>query len=186
MSKIIAVVGMPGSGASTITKYISEKGYPRIHFGGIIYQAMTEAGVEVTPENQAKFRIEIRQKEGADFIVNKVIGQTNTLIRSGQKNIIYDGLYSWLEYKVLKQEFPGELSIIGVVAPRNLRHRRLAGRPEHPFTVKQATERDWSEIENINKGGPIAMADSYIISTGNFDSLYQQVEKSLAELNFYN
>lgn len=184
--KIIAFVGLAGAGKSSAVEYVAEKGYPKIYFGGIIYRAMDDAGIEITPESQQVFREEIRKNEGKDFVVKRVIQQAHDLIESGQKRILLDGLYTWTEYRILKHEFPGELSVIAIVAPRRLRHRRLASRPERPFTAQEATERDWTEIENLEKGGPIAIADHYVINDGDLDKLHQDIDSTLEELSFYS
>ena len=183
--KIVAFVGLPGVGKSAAVDYITEKGYPKVYFGGIIYAAMNEAGIEITPESQQKFREEIRETEGKDFVVKRVVKQTQELIEAGQHHIVLDGLYSWTEYKILKHEFPGELSVIAIVAPKRLRHRRLANRPERPFTQAEADQRDWSEIENLEKGGPIAIADHYIMNDSDLEKLYKQVDEVLTEIEFF-
>lgn len=184
--KIIAFVGLAGTGKSAATDYIAEKGYPKINFGKVIYDAMDQAGIEITPESQQKFREEIRAKEGKDFVANRVIKQAHDLIDAGQHRILFDGLYTWTEYKLLKHEFPGELTVFAVVTPKKIRHKRLAIRPERPFTQSEADERDWAEIENLEKGGPIAIADHYIINDGDFDSLHKQIDKLLTEIEFIN
>ena len=183
--KIVAFVGLAGAGKSSAVEYVAAKGFPKIYFGGIIYQAMREAGIEITPESQQIFREEIREREGQDFVVKRVIKQANDLIESGQKRIIFDGLYTWTEYRILKHEFPGELTVVAIVAPRRLRHRRLAQRPQRPFTAKEATERDWSEIENLEKGGPIAIADHFIINDSDLENLHLRIDEELAEIEFY-
>lgn len=183
--KIIAFVGLAGAGKTSAVEYVAEKGYPKIYFGGIIYQAMRDAGIEITPESQAAFREEIRTREGKDFVARRAIKQAQDLIESGQKRILLDGLYTWTEYRILKHEFPGELSVIAIVTPRRLRHRRLATRPERPFTAKEAAERDQSEIENLEKGGPIAIADHYVLNTGNLNSLHEEINKILINEGFY-
>ena len=38
--KIVALVGMSGSGKSVAVDYLTEKGYPKIYFGGMIYKEM--------------------------------------------------------------------------------------------------------------------------------------------------
>jgi len=182
--KIIAFVGLAGAGKSAAVDYITEKGYPKVYFGGVIYAAMNKAGIEITPESQQKFREEIRDAEGKDFVVKRVVEQTRELIDAGQHRIVLDGLYSWTEYKILKHEFPGELSVVAIVAPKRLRHRRLTNRPERPFTQKEADERDWSEIENLEKGGPIAIADHFIINNGDLNHLYKQVDEVLDDVEF--
>jgi dephospho-CoA kinase len=183
--KIIAFVGLAGSGKSTAVDYITAKGYPKVYFGGVIYDAMREANIEITPESTEVFREDIRKKEGTDFVVKRIITQIHTLIESGQHRIIADGLYTWSEYKILKHEFPGELTVVAVVAPRALRHRRLADRPERPFTAAEADQRDWAEIEKLEKGGPIAIADHFVMNGKDLDSLQQQVDEVLQDIRFY-
>lgn len=182
-TKIIAFVGMPGSGKSTVAEYLTKKGYPRVYFGGVIYEAMNEAGIEITPESQTIFREEIREREGSDFVVKRIITQINNLVEAGQHRIVADGLYSWTEYKALKRAFPGELSVVAVLAPRHIRHRRLANRPDRPFTAEEARLRDWSEIENLEKGGPIAMADHFLINDTSTEALYEKIDSILEEIN---
>lgn len=185
-NKIIAVVGLAGSGKTTVVDYITEKGFPKVYLGGIIFEAMEQAGIERTPENGQKFREEIREKEGKDFVIRRAIDQAHKLIEAGQHHIVFDGLYSWTEYKILKHEFPGEVTIVAVTAPRVIRHRRLSVRPENPYTQSEADQRDWSEIENLEKGGPIAIADHLIVNDGTIEELYEKVDKVLDEIEFRN
>ena len=184
--KILAFVGLAGSGKSTAVDYLTAKGYPKVYFGGVIYDAMREAGIDITPESQTKFREEIREREGKDFVVRRIIDQITHLIDAGQDRIIADGLYSWTEYKIMKHAFPGELSLVAVVAPKKLRHHRLANRPERPFTDVEANTRDWTEIENLEKGGPIAIADHYIINDGDLEKLHTQIDAELRDIDFYS
>lgn len=183
--KIVAFVGLSGSGKSAAVDYLTEKGYPKVYFGGVILDAMTEAGLEHTQENEKPFREELRQKEGKDFVVNRIITQIEGLIAAGQHHIVADGIYTWTEYKVLKSRFPGELTVISIVAPKHLRHHRLNIRPIRPLTDFEANERDWAEIENLEKGGPIAIADHFIINDKDLDHLHAQIDSALEHVNFY-
>lgn len=184
--KIIAFVGLTGSGKSSAVDYLTAKGYPKVYFGGIVLDAMTEAGLEHTQENEQPFREELREHEGKDFVVNRIVTQIRGLIDAGQRRIIADGLYTWTEYKILKREFPGELTVVAVVAPKHLRHHRLTMRPVRPLTVEEADQRDWAEIENLEKGGPIAIADQYIINNGNLDHFHEQIDTEVDHIKFYN
>jgi len=182
--KIIAFVGLPGSGKSTAVDYLSQKDFPKIYMGGIIYQAMDAAGIEINFDSQQKFREEIREREGKDFVANRAIQQARDLIEAGQKQIIIDGIYTWTEYKLFKRAFPGELTVVAVVAPKPLRKRRLAQRPERPLTSGEVDKRDWAEIENLEKGGPIAAADFYVINNRGYDEFYRQIDEILDEIEF--
>lgn len=186
--KILAVVGMSGSGKSTAIDYLTERKVPKVYFGGIIYKAMEEAGVERTEDGESEkiFREEIREREGKDFVVRRVVEEVKNLINAGQKRIVLDGLYTWTEYKILKKEFPSEktMVVVAVVLPKDLRHKRVAERPDRPFDARAISERDWSEIENLEKGGPIANADYYLDNSGTIKELHEGLAELVRELDF--
>ena len=182
---IIAFVGMPGSGKSTAVNHLSKQGYPKVYFGGVVLQELEKAGIDRSPEAEANLRNELRQKNSKDFIAQQMIEQINNLISAGQHRIVADGLYSWTEYKTMKRAFPGELSVVAIMAPRHVRHRRLAARPERPFTHEEARVRDWREIEDLEKGGPIAIADHCVINDGtDIEAYLEQVESILKNIDF--
>lgn len=183
--KIVAFVGLTGSGKSSAVEYLTAKGYPKVYFGGVILDAMTKAGLEHTQENEKPFREELREREGKDFVVKRIIQQVHDLINAGQHRIVADGIYTWTEYKAMKREFPGELTVVAVVAPKHMRHHRITNRPIRPLTIAEADERDWAEIENLEKGGPIAIADHYIMNNGNLDHFHDQIDTELDHINFY-
>lgn len=182
--KIVAFVGLAGSGKSVAVEYLTSQGIPKVYFGGIIYKAMEEAGIEITWESQKIFREEIREKEGKDFVVKRVIDEIRDLIAAGQHRIVLDGLYTWSEYKILKHEFPGEMTVIAVVTPKHLRKTRLAQRPERPMSSGEVDERDWAEIENLEKGGPIAIADYFVHNDKDVAWLQQQLDDVLKQSGF--
>lgn len=183
-AKIIALVGLAGSGKSSAVEYLTKKGFPKVYFGGVIYKAMEEAGIEPTWDNQQKFREEIRQREGKDFVIRRVIKNIRDLINAGQNKIVLDGLYTWSEYKILKHEFPGQVVVIAIVTPKHLRYQRMIKRPERPMQPREVDQRDWSEIENLEKGGPIAIADYFVINDGNLDQLHQKIDAVTHDAHF--
>lgn len=183
-AKIIALVGLAGSGKSSAVEYLTEKGFPKIYFGGVIYKAMDEAGIEKTWDNQQQFREEIRRREGKDFVIKRVIKNIHDLINAGQNKIVLDGLYTWSEYKFLKHEFPGQVVVIAIVTPKYLRYQRMAKRIERSMQPHEVDQRDWSEIENLEKGGPIAIADYFIINDGSLEQLHQKIDAATHDAHF--
>lgn len=184
--KILAVVGMSGSGKSVIVDHLTSKKYPKVYFGGMIYKEMEKRGIERTEdgESEKKFREMIRETEGKDWVVRQVIAETKDLIAAGQKRIVLDGVYSWTEYKALKHEFPTSLTFLAVVVDRKLRYERVAKRPGRSFDGKAIRERDRSEIENLEKGAPIAMADYYILNNGTIADAESATDQILKEIDF--
>ncbi|HEU0266163.1 MAG TPA: AAA family ATPase [Candidatus Saccharimonadaceae bacterium] len=182
--KIIAFVGLAGSGKSSAVDYFTSKGYPKVYFGGVIYKAMQEAGIDITWDSQKKFREEIRAREGKDFVVKRGLQEARDLIAAGQRRIILDGLYTWSEYKILKHEFPGEMTVIAIVTPKHMRYKRMANRPERPMTSQEVDTRDWAEIENIEKGGPIAIADYFVNNDSTLEKLHANLDTIAREIAF--
>ena len=184
--KIVALVGMSGSGKSVAVDYLTGKGYPKVYFGGMIYKDMEKRGIERTPdgESEKKFREMIRETEGKDWVVRQVIDEVHDLMKAGQKRIVLDGVYSWTEYKTLKHEFPGMLTFIAIVVSKKLRYKRVAARPDRPFNAEEIRERDRSEIENLEKGGPIAAADYYVLNNGTVEDMEKDLQEILTEIKF--
>jgi dephospho-CoA kinase len=182
--KIIAFVGLTGSGKSTAVEHLTSLGYPKVYFGGIVLDEVRRRGLELTQENEQPIREELRAREGKDFVVKRIVRQIHDLVDAGQHRIVADGIYSWTEYKVMKHEFPGELVVVAVVTPKHLRKQRMANRPLRPLTSEEVDKRDWAEIENIEKGGPIAIADYYIHNTDDVDHFYQQIDDIIDLVKF--
>ena len=182
--QIIAPVGLAGSGKSTVVEYFTTQGIPKIYMGGIIYSMMREANIEITWDSQQVFREEIRKQEGKDFIMKRAIQDIRKLVDAGQKKIIIDGLYTWSEYKLLRHEFPGQVTLIAIVAPKHLRYLRMQKRPERPMLPHEVNQRDTTEIENLDKGGPIAIADHFIINDGSVDDLHEKLDVLTQEVHF--
>jgi dephospho-CoA kinase len=192
MNKIICIVGMTGSGKSVLADLLINKGYNFFRFGQITLDIVKERGLLPIEENERPIREEIREKYGMGAYATLNIPKIDSLLKKG--NVVGDGLYSWSEYKILKEKYKEKLIIIAIYAPPILRYQRLKNRTlksndktlrNRPATEEQAKKRDYAEIENLEKGGPIAMADYTIINVGNlqeFQSKFESIMKEIKEL----
>jgi dephospho-CoA kinase len=50
------------------------------------------------------------------------------------------------------------------------------------LTLEEAASRDKSEIENVNKGGPIAMADFTVLNENSLEKLKSETKRVLFTL----
>jgi len=73
---------------------------------------------------------------------------------------------------------------VAVVVDKNLRYKRVAVRPDRPFNLDEIKERDRSEIENLEKGGPIAGADYYILNNGTVEEMTGRLAEILKEIEW--
>lgn len=178
---IIAIVGMCGSGKSVASTFLEEKGYKKVYFGGVGIDKLKETGLEITPENEKMMQIKLREEYGMGAYA--LLSLPKIKEYSSEYNTVLDGLYSWDELKILKDEFGDNLTVIAVIADKNIRYERLANREVRPFTREQAINRDITEIEKVAKAGPIAYADYYIENNGNLDNYKERLEEILNEVN---
>jgi dephospho-CoA kinase len=95
--------------------------------------------------------------------------------------LVIDGLYSWEEYVYLLEKFKG-LKIVYVFASPAIRYERLMKRSVRPLTVDEARVRDFSEIEKLNKSGPIAMADFVIENNLTLGEFHQKIDELVKAL----
>jgi dephospho-CoA kinase len=186
VNRFIALVGMCGSGKSVIADALVRKGYYFFRFGQITLDIVKGKGLEPTEENEKKIREEVRKEHGMGAYAILNLSRIDALLKKGK--VVGDGLYSWSEYKILKEKYSNQLVVIAVYAPPKMRYARLAKRKlvandkdlrSRPASEEQSRSRDFAEIDNIEKGGPIAMADYTLINTGTVPKLLKQLDKVL-------
>lgn len=179
---ILAFVGMPGAGKSEATQYLNGKNIPFLRFGDLTEEEIKKAGLPLTTENEKIFREKIRKDFGMAAYAIKAKPRIDELLLK-HDSIVIDGLYSWEEYKFLKEHF-SFLKLIVIYSRPDIRYERLAKRPIRPVAFNDSRERDVREIEKLNKGGPIAIADYCILNNEDgLEYLYKQIANVLEKLN---
>jgi dephospho-CoA kinase len=94
--------------------------------------------------------------------------------------VVIDGLYSWEEYTFLKAHYGDDFYAVAVSTSPKTRYARLSGRSHRRLAREEAANRDKAEVENINKGGPIAMADFTIINESSLEDLTKETKKIIS------
>lgn len=169
--KLVAIVGMTGAGKSEVSRFFEKSGFARIRFGDITDEEIKSNGLEINEQNEKITREALRKKYG--MAAYAVLNLSRLDLNLTQQNVVIDGLYSWEEYTFLKNYYGERLNVVAVWASPGLRYERLAVRGDRPLNAKEAAGRDKAEVENINKGGPISMADYTILN----DASLKELEK---------
>ncbi len=178
--KVVSIVGMAGSGKSEIARFFNFKGYTTVRFGEITDDAVRQQGLPLTEENERPVRERIRQEHGMAAYAKLSVPRIDAALQ--RSNVVVDGLYSWEEYLYLKDYYHERFMVVAVWASPQDRYQRLGRRKERPLTPQQSASRDRAEIENLNKGGPICMADFIILNQGSMSDLKKQVDRIAARL----
>lgn len=181
MNKIIAVVGMCGAGKSVASEILANLGYKKVYFGGVTISKLKEENIEITPDNEREMRERLRREYGMGAYAILLLPQIKEYARTG--NVVLDGLYSWDELKILKEELGSSLTVVAVIVDKRLRYQRLSQRKERALTSTEAQKRDLTEIENIAKAGPIAYADYYLDNNYDLDSYKKRLLEILEEID---
>ena len=186
MNNLICLVGMCGAGKSVVSDELGKRGYQYLRFGQITIDIIRERRLDINEDNEKKIRESLRAEHGMGAYALLNLPKIEKLLMTG--NVVADGLYSWTEYKILKKHFGERMKVIAVIAPPALRYERLVHRQldvsgkNRPLSREQALARDYAEIENIEKAGPIAMADHYLLNMGSLDFLIQQIAGILGKM----
>jgi len=173
-NKVIAIVGMCGSGKSEVTKFFVELGYVKIYFGNITINELNKQGLEINESNEKRIREKLREKHGLSAYALQLLPDINKA--ASCSNVVLDGLYSWSEYRYLKEHFGSDLITLAVVSNQQIRIKRLQARTIRSLNASEVECRDVAEIENLEKGGPIARADYYILNNFGMKELEKQFE----------
>lgn len=173
-NKIIAIVGLPGSGKTEAGKFFVELGYKPIRLGQLTLDEVKKRGLEPGEKSERPIREELRKKHGMAAYATLNFPKIDSLLK--KDGVVVDGLYSWEEYLGFKKKYGQQLTVIAIYASPKTRYQRLAARiwdkkkdakmVNRPYTKEQAEKRDYAEIGNLHTGGPIAMADFTIINEG--------------------
>ncbi len=181
MEKIIAIVGMPGAGKTEATKYLETKNIPFVRFGQITDEGVKALGLPLIQKNERIFRERLRQELGMAAYAIKMKPKIDELLKDHDV-IVLDGLYSWEEYIFLKKEFPN-LILVNIFAEPPIRYERLAKRAIRRLSHQETRDRDIDELEKLNKGGPIAIADYTIEnSSDDISDLHTKIDSLLSRL----
>ena len=178
--KVVSIVGMAGAGKSEVAAVFEEKGFTRIRFGDVTDEEMGGRGLEPNEENERNIREWLRREHGMAAYARLNLPRIDSALKSS--DVVIDGLYSWEEYTFLKTHYKEDFFVVAVWASPRIRYARLASRSNRSLSPEEAAGRDRAEVENINKGGPIAMADFTILNESSLGSLQREVEGVIAGL----
>ncbi len=178
--KVVSIVGMAGAGKSEVARLFEKSGFTRIRFGDVTDMEVKRRGLVLNEANERTIRERLREELGMAAYAKLNLPKIDAALKSG--NVVVDGLYSWEEYLFLKDYYGEDFCVFAVWAPPNTRYARLAGRRERPLTPDEALSRDRSEIEHLNKGGPIAVADFTIINESSLDNLTETTKNIIARV----
>ncbi len=186
--KIIAIVGMPGSGKTDAGTFLRKKGFEFIRLGQLTLDEVKNRGLEPGEASERPIREELRKKYGMAAFAILNSPKIDEMLKTN--SVIVDGLYSWEEYLEFKKKYGEKLIVIAIYASPETRYKRLSARKwgkekdakmiNRSYTKEEAENRDFAQLTNLHTGGPIAMADFTIVNEGSPEDLFKQVDQIIS------
>jgi len=180
--KVVSIVGMTGAGKSEVSKVFEREGYTVVRFGDLTDEEMKRRGLKPNEASERLVREQLRREHGAAAYAE--LNQPRIEHALKGSDVVIDGLYSWEEYICLKSCYVDSFYLVAVWSPPKTRYDRLASRSSRRLTPEEAASRDIAEIENIAKGGPIAMADFTIINESSLEELKKEAARIVSALKW--
>jgi dephospho-CoA kinase len=178
--KVVSVVGMTGAGKTEVSRVFEQNGFTRIRFGDITDDEMKRRGLKPSETSERQVREKLRREHGSAAYAE--LNQPRIEHALKGSDVVIDGLYSWEEYTCLKSCYLDDFCLVAVWSSPKTRYARLASRSSRRLTPEEAASRDKAEIENIAKGGPIAMADFTIINETSLEELRKEAGGIISKL----
>ncbi|MBN1503174.1 AAA family ATPase [Candidatus Woesearchaeota archaeon] len=181
---IVAIVGMAGSGKTTVADFLRKDGWGYIRLGQLTLDIIKDKGLEPTEQNEKPIRESLRKEHGMAAYAILNFPKIDELLKS--RDVIVDGLYSWEEYLEFEKRYKQDFTTLAIYASPKTRYQRLSKRSFkletdqdmrfRPSPPQDTKKRDEAELMNLNKSGPIAMADYTIINESTIENLKNQVD----------
>jgi dephospho-CoA kinase len=178
--KLVSIVGMTGAGKSEVSQVFEENGFIRIRFGDLTDEEMKKRGLKPSEKSERLVRELLRHEHGMAAYAKLNLPRIEQALKTS--DVVIDGLYSWEEYTYLKARYGEELYVVAVWSSPMTRYARLNSRSSRRLSLEEAVKRDRAEIENINKGGPIAMADFTITNESSLENLKKEAKRIISAL----
>lgn len=187
---ILVVVGLPGSGKSTVAEMLREEGFTVIEFGDIWRELLEKAGItKKDPIATREFTRKLREEHGKDIYAKYAVRK----IKKGMKHVVLMGLRSTYELNYLKKRVK-DIKIIAIRSPFEVRYERLMERakPEDPKNIKDfrwletREKRGFLPDKKEEKHGVLVVmekADYTINNTGTIDELKMELDRVLSKID---
>src|SRR3989338_10306255 len=119
-NKIVAIVGMTGAGKTEAASVFVSLGWQMIRFGWITLDELKKRNLPVNEATERMVREELRRMHGMAAFAVMNLPKIDALLMKGP--VVIDGLYSWSEYKILKERYGDRLQVLAIYASPATRH----------------------------------------------------------------
>ena len=175
--KLIAFVGMPGSGKSEASTVARTMKIPVVSMGDVVREEAAKRGLPPTDENIGGIGTELRKDEGMDVISKRCVPKIRT---HGGDVAVIDGTRNIEEVNYFKKQFGIDFKLVAINAPFDLRFERVKkrARSDDMKGIEELKRRDERE-KGWGLDKAMELADITLNNTSSLKEFQEEIRKLL-------
>jgi glucose-6-phosphate isomerase len=176
--KLIAFVGMPGSGKSEASTVARSMKIPVVSMGDVVREEAAKCGLPPTDENIGGIGTALRRNEGMDAISKRCVPKIRAY---GGDVVVIDGTRNIEEVNYFKKQFGIDFMLIAINAPFDLRFERVKkrARSDDITGIEELKRRDERE-KGWGFDKAMELADITINNTSSLKEFQEEIRKLLS------
>jgi len=175
--KLIAFVGMPGSGKSEASTVARSMKIPVVSMGDVVREEAAKCGLPPTDENIGGIGTALRRNEGMDAISKRCVPKIRAY---GGDVVVIDGTRNIEEVNYFKKQFGIDFKLVAINAPFDLRFERVKkrARSDDMTGIKDLKRRDERE-KGWGLDKAMELADITIMNISSLKEFQGEIRKLL-------
>ncbi len=177
--RVIATVGLAGSGKGEFAAVAERAGVPVVTMGDVIRTECRERGLDPA-EHHGEVASELREEHGPAAIAEASLPHVESALDDAE-TVVVDGVRSDVEVGTFRERFGDAFTLVGIEAPFELRRERIDDRGRDDTENGEGlTARDEREL-GFGLGEALDRADVTIENTGTLASFRAEAREVLGE-----
>jgi dephospho-CoA kinase len=172
---LIAFAGLSGAGKSTAIAYLAARGFGTAHYAGLtLLEELDRRGLQQTPDNERIVREELRASHGMAVFAERALPALKAGLTTDR--ILLDAVYCPEERDCYLDSFGDDFVILSIMAPFEIRAKRLLARADRPITQDKLAARDALELEQFRLSDVLESASHTLTNVGNLHQFEQALD----------
>ncbi len=175
--KLIAFIGMPGSGKSEASDVARRLKIPVVNMGDVVRKEAARRGLSPTDENIGGTGTALRRDEDMNAIAKRCVPEIRQLDRD---LVVIDGTRNIEEVNYFKKQFGSDFKLIAIHAPFDVRFERMKkrARSDDMTAIEELKRRDEREKSwGLDKA--MELSDINLNNTGSLEKFREEIRKLL-------
>ena len=175
-SILLGLVGVNGSGKSSVCDYLKQKNYSVISLSDIVREEAKGLGLAFDRDSLTATGNKLKEKFGDDILARRAFD------RRTQPNTVFDSIRNVAEVDYLRER---GVKLVGIDAPMELRYERIQARQKTTDNVdfetfKKQCEREYTgESSGQNIKEALEHCNIVINNDGTMQALYAKIDALL-------